>query len=198
MEPQKPLPDDEEPLSLAALEELARIKTLDGEKKLRPEIIRHRLRAKKAEAEIVELKARLAEGADAKTVEQLTELRHRDSVRAAIEQYDFTARGARSKAVAELLTMTKLDESGALVLVDEESGESLPLDEKLLRELLPGELLNSYTGGGSGARGPEEAAPPHRGARDEDDELIEKARRSSRFYEANRERVIAAEKRRQR
>jgi hypothetical protein len=200
MEQQKSLPDDDDilPLDATPEEEKAHRETLDAQKGLGRENQRIRLRAKNAEARVTELERKLASGAvDPKLAEQYGELLHRDAVRAALDTYDFTAKGVRAKTVTELLAMTRLDESGALVLIDDESDEALPIDDKVLRELIPAEAINSYTGGGSGSGGPPEA-PIRSAARGADEELIEKGRRSQAFYDSHKAEILAAEKRRTR
>jgi hypothetical protein len=198
--PETPLPDDTDflPLDATPEQEAAHRAKLDLKKQLARENQRLRADRRKDAAHIAELEGKLASGAvDPKLAEQFGELLHRDAVRAALDTFDFTAKGVRSKTVAELLAMTRLDESGALVLIDDESDEALPIDEKLLRELLPSEAINSYTGGGSGSTGPPEA-PIRSAARDEDSDLIEKGRRSQAFYESRKADILAAEKRRTR
>ena len=78
-----------------------------------------------------------------------------------------------------------------------ESDEALAIDDKVLRELIPGEMLNSYSTGGSGSVGPPEASF-RSAARNDDEELIQKGRRSQAFYESHKAEILAAEKRRTR
>lgn len=194
MEPEKTDPPEWEPLGLDAspAEEEARRADLKLERKLAKENMSIRPRWRAAEERVRELEARLAEGAPAD--EELKPLRHRDAVRVALDGYDFVQRGARAKAVAELIATTRVEDDGALVLVDDESDEVVPVTDEVLRSILPKELLHSHATGGSGAKRPDEI-PFDNPARDQDKELIEKAQTSQAFFDQHRPAVIAAMKR---
>jgi hypothetical protein len=132
---------------------------------------------------------------DAKQYDELTKLRLLHAIDEALLPFDFLKQGARAATRRELLAMSKLDDSGALVLVDEETDAEILADAETLRGLFA-DHVSSYTGAGSSAKGPSEAALLRSDARNSDDVLIEKGRASQKFFEEHRAEIVAAERRR--
>lgn len=116
-------------------------------------------------------------------------------IRGLMDEFDFLSKDTRKKLVAEFMAMTRLADGDALILLGVDGGDALALNTEELRKLLPPEAVLARTTGGSGGKQPEEAATKRRGARDEDEELIDKGRRSQAFYTANRDAILAAERR---
>jgi hypothetical protein len=99
-----------------------------------------------------------------------------------------------AKLIDALESLAEIDDDGGLSLLDPVSGKRLPLDAATLRRLLPGAVAPPPgVGGGSGGHQPNEMK---RGSAAPD--LIERAKKSQRFYDAHRGEVDAELRRRER